>query len=136
VRVVVLHADQLHAGEPAVPVIPFRETLTRKTPARKTPARKTPARKIPVCKIHRVLGGQVLGMQVVGDHLGRYVEQPPEVLDPLGERAQRLDVLQVPMWCDTNARFSLARQNVFFSSAPQARTGRGNLACTLSGSGT
>ena len=30
------------------------------------------------------------------------------------------------MWCDTNAWRPLARQNVFFSSAPQASTGRGS----------
>ena len=36
------------------------------------------------------------GVQVVRDHLGLDVEQPPEVLDALGERAQGLVVLQVP----------------------------------------
>ena len=45
--------------------------------------------------LERVLGRQVLGVQVVGDDLGRDREQPLEVLDPLGERAQRLVVLQV-----------------------------------------
>ena len=39
------------------------------------------------------------------------------------------------MWWDTNARFSTARQNVFFSSAPQASTGRGRRAVSPSGSG-
>ena len=34
-------------------------------------------------------------MQVVRDDLGVDVEQPPEMLDALGERAQRLGVLQV-----------------------------------------
>ncbi len=41
-----------------------------------------------------------------------------------------------PMWCETKAWRSLARQNVFFSSAPQARTGRGNSWSTVTGSGT
>ena len=41
-----------------------------------------------------------------------------------------------PMWCETNARRPEARQNVFFSSPPQARTGRGNPARTPTGSGT
>ena len=42
-----------------------------------------------------VLRGQVLRVQVVRDHLGGDVEQPPEVLDALGERPQGLEVLQV-----------------------------------------
>ena len=41
-----------------------------------------------------------------------------------------------PMWCEMNARFPLARQNVFFSSAPQASTGRRNRARRVTGSGT
>ncbi len=81
VRVVVLDAGQLHAGELG---------------AGQLHAGQLGVSEILVRKIDRVLGGQVLGMQVVGDHLGPDVEQPPEVLDPLGERAQRLGVLQVP----------------------------------------
>ena len=49
-----------------------------------------------VGELERVLGGQVLRVQVVRDHLRVDVEQPPEMLDALGERAQRLDVLQIP----------------------------------------
>jgi len=49
------------------------------------------------------LGGQVLRVQVVRHDLRVDVEQPAEVLDALGERAQRLGVLQVPMWCETKA---------------------------------
>jgi len=41
----------------------------------------------------RVAGRQVIGMQVVRDDLRLDAEQPLEVLDPLGERAQRLGVL-------------------------------------------
>ena len=41
-----------------------------------------------------------------------------------------------PMWWETKARFPLARQNVFFSSAPQASTGRRNAVATVTGSGT
>ncbi len=40
-----------------------------------------------------------------------------------------------PMCWETNARSPLARQNVLFSSAPQARTGAANRAATRSGSG-
>ena len=47
-------------------------------------------------QLHRVLGGQVLRVQVVGHDLRVDVEQPAEVLDALGERAQGLGVLQVP----------------------------------------
>ena len=43
-----------------------------------------------------VLGGQVLGVQVVRHDPRVDVEQPAEVLDALGERAQGLGVLQVP----------------------------------------
>src|SRR6202042_2570488 len=43
-----------------------------------------------------VLGRQVVRVQVVRDHLGRDVEQPPEVLDALGKLDQGLGVLQVP----------------------------------------
>jgi hypothetical protein len=71
-----------------------------------------------------VLRGQVFGMEVVGHHLGFDVEQPPEVLDALGERAERLVVLQIPDVMGTKARRPLARQNVFLSSAPQASTAR------------
>ena len=46
-------------------------------------------------EVERVLGGQVLRVQVVGHDLRVDVEQPAEVLDALGERAQRLGVLQV-----------------------------------------
>ena len=45
--------------------------------------------------LERVLRREVLGVQVVGDHLGRHREQRAEVLDPVGERAQRLVVLEV-----------------------------------------
>ena len=42
-----------------------------------------------------------------------------------------------PMWCETKAWRPRARQNVFFSSAPQASTGRGNPVPTVvMGSGT
>src|SRR5262249_7632514 len=47
-------------------------------------------------RLERVLGGQVLRVQVVRHDLGVDVEQPAEVLDALGEGAQRLGVLQVP----------------------------------------
>src|SRR5207342_2028870 len=47
-------------------------------------------------QLERVLGGQVLRVQVVRHDLRVDVEQPAEVLDALGERAQRLGVLQVP----------------------------------------
>ncbi len=40
-----------------------------------------------------------------------------------------------PMCCDTNACCSLARQNVLFSSAPQASTGRRKAGRTPTGSG-
>ncbi len=40
------------------------------------------------------------------------------------------------MWCDRNACRPRTRQNVLFSSAPQARTGRGNGHGTASGWGT
>ena len=46
-------------------------------------------------EVHRVLGGQVLRVQVMRDQLGGDPEQPPEVPDALGERPQRLVVLQV-----------------------------------------
>ena len=46
-------------------------------------------------EIERVFGRQVLGVQVVGDDLGLDREQRSEVLDPLGERAERLVVLEV-----------------------------------------
>ena len=49
-----------------------------------------------VVELERVLGGQVLRVQVVRHDLRVDVEQPAEVLDALGERAQRLGVLQVP----------------------------------------
>src|SRR5260370_894802 len=49
-----------------------------------------------VGQLEGVLGGQVLRVQVVRHHLRVDVEQPAEVLDALGERAQRLGVLQVP----------------------------------------
>ena len=49
-----------------------------------------------VGEFQRVLGGQVLRVQVVRDHLRLDAEQPAEVRDALGERAQRLGVLQVP----------------------------------------
>ena len=45
--------------------------------------------------LERVAGRQVVGVQVVGDDLGLDREQALEVLDPLAERAQRLEVLQV-----------------------------------------
>ena len=41
-----------------------------------------------------------------------------------------------PMWCETKAWRPRARQNVFFSSAPQASTGRGKLVAVVIGSGT
>ncbi len=41
-----------------------------------------------------------------------------------------------PMWWDTNACWRVPRQNVLFSSAPQARTGRAKVTGTGSGSGT
>ena len=41
-----------------------------------------------------------------------------------------------PMCCETKAWRPRARQNVFFSSAPQASTGRGNPVATARGSGT
>ena len=47
-------------------------------------------------EVESVLGGQVLRVQVVGDDLRVDAEQPAEVLDALGERAQRRRVLQVP----------------------------------------
>ena len=72
VRVVMLNAHELHAGQ----------------------VRR--ARHLSVGELRRVLRGQVVRMQVVGHHLGRDVEQPPEVGDALGERAERLGVLQVP----------------------------------------
>ena len=46
-------------------------------------------------QVERVLGGQVLRVQVVRHDLRVDVEQPAEVLDALGEGAQRLGVLQV-----------------------------------------
>src|SRR5262249_34193614 len=46
-------------------------------------------------KVERVLGRQVLGVEVVGDDLGLDREQPTEMRDALGERAQRLVVLEV-----------------------------------------
>ena len=49
-------------------------------------------------------GRQVLGVQVVGDHLRLDVEQPAEVLDGVGERPQRGEVLRSPMCEDRNAR--------------------------------
>jgi hypothetical protein len=49
-----------------------------------------------VGQVERVLGGQVLRMQVMGHDLRVDVEQPAEMLDALGERAQGLGVLQVP----------------------------------------
>ncbi len=41
-----------------------------------------------------------------------------------------------PMWCETKACRPRARQNVFFSSAPQASTSRGKLVLVGTGSGT
>ena len=41
-----------------------------------------------------------------------------------------------PMCCEMNARSPLARQNVFFSSAPQARIGRRSRVPSGTGSGT
>ncbi len=55
-----------------------------------TPTKLHPA------QLLRVLRRQVLRVQVVGDHGRLDVEQPPVVRDALGERAQRLGVLQVP----------------------------------------
>ena len=46
-------------------------------------------------QVHGVLGGKVLGVQVMGDHFGVHVEQAAEVPYALGERSQRLVVLQV-----------------------------------------
>ncbi len=55
--------------------------------------------------LERVLGRQVLGVQVVRDHLGRDGEQPLEVLDAVGERPQRLVVLEVAdVMADPGAR--------------------------------
>ena len=70
------------------------------------------------------LRGQVLRVQVVGDHLRRDVEQPAEVRDAVGEGAQRLGVLQVADVVGDERPPPRARQNVFFSSAPQPSTGR------------
>ena len=46
-------------------------------------------------QLHRMLGGQVLRVKVVRHHLGLHGEQPLEVGDALGERAQGLPVLQI-----------------------------------------
>ena len=76
-------------------------------------------------ELQRVLGGQVLRVQVVRDHLRFGVEQPPEVGDPVGEGPQGLEVLQIADVVRDERPVPTARQNVFFSSAPQASTGRG-----------
>ena len=82
-----------------------------------------PRSSTPVGALERVLGRQVLGVQVVGHHLGLDREQALEVLDPLAERAQRLAVLQVAdVVATARPAAPLARQNVLFSSAPQAST--------------
>ena len=83
------------------------------------------ADQLDVVALERVLGRQVLGMQVVGDDLRLDREQPLEVLDPLEEGAQRLVVLEVADVVADPRRLPLATQNVFFSSAPQASSGRG-----------
>ena len=70
-------------------------------------------------------GGQVVRVQVVRDQHRVDVEQPPVVLDPLGVRAVGLPVLQVADVVGEHGPAGPAsRQNVLFSSAPQASTGR------------
>ena len=64
-------------------------------------------------------------MQVVRHDRRLDVEQPLEVRDPVGKAASVSALRRSPMWCETHARASLARQNVFLSSAPQARIGSG-----------
>ena len=65
VRVMVLHADELNAGQ------------------------------FTISQVDRVRRGQVVRMQVVRDELRLDVEEALEMLDAIGERPQRLRVLQV-----------------------------------------
>ena len=46
--------------------------------------------------LERVLGREIFRVEVVRDQLGPHSEERLEMLDPLGERAKRLVVLQVP----------------------------------------
>ena len=54
------------------------------------------ALQIHAVQLDGVLGGEVFGVQVMRHDLRVDVEQPAEMLDALGERAQGLGVLQVP----------------------------------------
>ena len=75
-------------------------------------------------------------MQVMGDEPRLDIEEAPEMLDAVGEGPQRLGVLQIADVMRDERIIALGQAERFFSSAPQASTGRGNRRRIRIGSGT
>ena len=74
--------------------------------------------------LERVPGRQVVGMEVVCDDRGLDRKSLSKCAIPSVKERSVSWFFRSPMWWPTHARSPLATQNVLFSSAPQASSGR------------